>query len=253
MMTKRERKNNFHLYAILFCTISLWLFSTPAKCSSGRVVAFFISPALGKSTIYLKSVEIENSFVSSIETDNGEEPADDWSNIDPSGVVAPVGRMVTYKGSGLEFSITAGLKISGLYLGFCYSFINASFSGFSKRYMYVPELLRAGGTPFFDKASVPVNRVMGSIKYGLPFKTLRLNFQTRIGAMMIADTPIILGRAVEKGNAITGDVGMEFLIRPIKWFSVGVMGYLGFFAFPGNYEGSLGAITGVDGTFGFYF
>ncbi|MBN2803981.1 MAG: hypothetical protein JXR91_12885 [Deltaproteobacteria bacterium] len=202
----------------------------------------------------LKSVEIENSFVSSIQNNEGTDTTPlQWSDIDPSGVIAPVGRMVSYKGSGLELALTGGIKISGLQLGFCTSWINAAFSGFSKRYMYIPELLRAGGTPFYDKSEVSIFRLMGSIKYGIPIRKFRVNLQTRIGGMIIGDNLLILGRAVEKTNAFTGDFGLEFLMRPVKWFSVGVLGYAGFFAFPGSYEGSYGIITGVDGTMGFYF
>jgi hypothetical protein len=207
---------------------------------------------MGMATVRLQAVEIENSFVSSLNSDDSE-PSSDWSDIDPTGAIAPVGRMVTYKGNGLEMSITAGIKIAGLRLGFCYSWINASFSGFSKRYMYVPELLRAGGTPFYDTSSVSIHRLMSSIKYGIPIRKFRLNFQTRLGVMIVGNTPLVVGRAVEDNNAFSGDFGLEFTMRPSKWFSVGVLGYAGAFAFPGKYDGAFGVITGVDGTLGFYF
>lgn len=230
---------------------ALWLLHALPCQAGGKVGSVFIEPTMGMATIYLQAVEIENSFVSSVSADA--EITDEWNNVDPNGVIAPVGRMISYKGNGLEMSVTAGVKISGLKLGFAFSWINANFSGYSKRYRYQPELLRAGGRSMHDASKVPLFRLMGAIKYGIPVWRLMLNFQTRIGGMLVGPTPLIVGRAVEKENAFTADAGLELAIRPNKWVSVGVLGYAGAYVFPGTYEGALGAIIGVDGVLCFYF
>lgn len=222
----------------------------PIAAFAGKMAAFYVEPHLGAATIIMRAVEIENSFVTSV---SKEEVILEWSDIDPAGVIAPVGRMISYKATGVETGISAGIKISGLKLGFSFCVINASFSGYSKRYRYMPELLRAGGRKYQDSDQTPVFRWLGTVKYGIPIWRVQLSFQTRIGAMAFGNTSLIIGRAAEEKGGITADVGLEASLRPNKWFSVGVMGYGGLFAFTGKYEGAMGGVFGGSGVLGFYF
>lgn len=223
--------------------------TSPANAS--RTAAFYLEPHLGFVSIRLRAVEIENSFVAAINYDS--EDDESWDEIDPEGIIAPVGRMVSYKGTGMDMGIEAGVKISGLKLGLSYSWLNVSFSGYSKRYRYMPELLRAGGQKLYDTSNFSIYRIMGSMRYGIPIWKFLLNLQTRIGALIVGDTALIIGRAAEEKAGFTGDVGLEFSIRPNKWISVGIMGHAGFFAFAGKYEGAMGGVFGGNGVFSFYF
>ena len=221
-----------------------------AKARPDRTAAFFIEPSMGMAMVYLRAVEIEGSFVTALA---GGEVADDWENVDPSGVVAPVGRMISYQGRGMEMAITSGIKISGLRLGIGFSWINAAFSGYSKRYRYMPELLRAGGRTFYDASRIPLFRILASVKYGIPIRRLLLHLQTRIGAMVAGDTPLVVGRAVEQHDAVTVDFGLDLTIRPVKWVSFGVLTWAGAFAFPGTHEGAMGFLVGFDALACVYF
>ncbi|MBN2671145.1 MAG: hypothetical protein JXX29_05710 [Deltaproteobacteria bacterium] len=223
----------------------------PQTAFAGKIAAFYLEPHLGAARVILRAVEIERSFVSSVAQ---EEVSYDWSDINPDGAVASVGRMISYKGSGLEMGWTTGLKISGLKLGFTFSWLNVTFSGYSKRYRYSPELMRAQGRKYWDTDTVPVFRLLGSVKYGVPiWRRMLVNFQTRIGSMVVKNTALVVGRAVEENNGLTADVGIEFTLRPNKWLSVGVLGYGGLFAFAGKYEGGMGVLLGGNGVFCLYF
>ncbi|MBN2718656.1 MAG: hypothetical protein JXX14_22615 [Deltaproteobacteria bacterium] len=238
--------------ALAAAGVVVWVLLLSPAANAGRVASFYLEPHFGAARVIMKAVEIERSFVSTI----GQKDVQySWTdvNINVEGGIAPVGRMIGYTGSGVELGFGTGIKISGLQAGFTLTFINAAFSGYSKRYRYSPELLRAEGKKYTDADTVPMLRLLGSVKYGIPVRRLLLMFQTRIGRMKFRDTSLVLGRAVEKDNGITADVGIEVALRPSRWISVGFLGYGGFFAFTGKYEGGMGGIFGGNGTFCVYF
>ena len=216
---------------------------------ANRIGAFYLEPHFGAARVTLKAVEIEKSFVTTVSGKDFTETG----NINPEGVIAPVGRMVGYKGSGMEVGFTTGIKISGLKLGFTLTCINAVFSGYSKRYRYEPIRFRAVGVKYKDTDNAPILRILGTIKYGIPLFGALLQFQTRIGKMVIRDTRLIKGRAVEDDDGLTADVGIELAVRPCRLISVGFLGYGGFFAFTGKYEGGMGSLFGGNGTISLYF
>jgi hypothetical protein len=204
----------------------------------------------------LQALEIESSFVSTLTSEEeGDEESvfDDWSSVDPNAIVAPVGRMIRYKGTGMELGINGGIKISALQIGLSVGWIAASFYGYSKRYMYLPEYLQAGGLKYWDRGDCNIVRIMGQIKYGIPLWKLQLQFQTRLGTMIIGKTPLIFGRAVVNENAVTGDLGISLAFRANRWFAVNILGYGGFYAFTGKYEGAFGSLGGFNAGLGFYF
>ena len=220
--------------------------------SAGRIAAFYLEPHFGAARIIVKAVEIERSFVSTVGKSDIEYSLTDV-NLNLEGGIAPVGRMVSYKGSGVEAGFGTGIKISGLKMGFTFTWINAAFSGYSKRYRYSTQLLKAEGKKLVDSDTVPIFRLLGAVKYGIPFGRLLLQFQTRIGRMIFRDTSLVLGRAIERDNGLTADVGIEATLRPSRWISIGFLGYGGFFAFTGKYEGGMGGVFGGNGTFCIYF
>ncbi len=257
---ERRRTSVFHrpyllwkagtgLPVILSVVMSVAILLLSANASAGRVAAFYLEPHFGAARLILKAVEIERSFVTAVTSD----ASYGLTDINPEGIIAPVGRMISYSGGGVEAGFTTGVKISGLKLGFTFTWINASFTGFSKRYRYSPELMRAQGRKYEDEDTLPVFRLMGAIKYGVPIMRILLQFQTRIGRMIIRDTSLIVGRAVEEQNGMTADVGIEATMRPSRWISIGFLGYGGFFAFTGKYEGGMGGVFGGNGTLCIYF
>ena len=229
--------------------IPLILFLFASDAHAGRVAALYLEPHFGAAKLILKAVEIERSFVSAVTND----ATYGLTDINPEGIIAPVGRMISYTGGGMEAGFTSGIKISGLKLGFTFTWINASFSGYSRRYRYSPELMRAQGKKYVDADTLPIFRLMGAIKYGVPIMRLLLQFQTRIGRMIIRDTSLVVGRAVEEQNGMTADIGIEATLRPSRWISVGFLGYGGFFAFTGKFEGGMGGVFGGNGTVCIYF
>jgi len=219
-------------------------------CAAGRPLMLYLEPRLGFAHVYLSAIEIDNSFVSTI---SNESVWDDLTNVDINGVVAPVGRVVRHEGNGMSAGGSAGIRISGLRLGVSFSWVGAQMSGYSKRYLYTPELLRASGRRYYDTGDVDFFRLQGEFGYGLSLKMIVLEFMTRVGSMHTGPSALILGRATETASAITGEIGVSLKLRPSRWISVGVAGYGGFFAFLGTYEGSFGWIAGVDGTICLYF
>lgn len=244
-----QQRPSFLFY---FCCIA-FLFCGVVACPNavaGKVAAFYVEPHLGAAKLLLRAVEIENSFVSAVAQ---EEAALEWTDINRDVGIASVGRMIAYEGSGLEMGLTAGIKISGLKLGFTFTRIHATFTGYSKRYRYSPELMRAQGRKYWDSDTLPVYRLLGTVKYGIPIWRTVVNFQTRIGGMIVKNTSLVVGRAVEEQGGITADVGLELSLRPNKWLSVGIMGYGGIFAFVGKYEFGMGGVFGGNGLLCLYF
>ena len=239
---------------LIMAIAALLLLLVTENAHAGKIAAFYLEPHLGVARVMMKAFEIERSFVTVVGQKNSQYTWTDV-NLSAEGGIAPVGRVINYQGTGVEMGFGTGIKISGLKLGFTLTFINATFSGASKRYQYYPEQLRAEGKKFSDTDRAPIVRMMGAVKYGVPIGRFLLQFQTRVGRMAFGHTSLILGRAAEKDNGLTADAGIELTLRPSRWFSVGFLGYGGFFAFlgDGKYAAGMGALFGGNGTFCLYF
>ncbi|MBN2527360.1 MAG: hypothetical protein JXR76_13275 [Deltaproteobacteria bacterium] len=242
-----HQQRHFVGWPMALCALTVLL--SASNVFANRIGAFYLEPHLGAARVQLTAVEIERSFVTTVSGKDFEKS----QNINLDGVIAPVGRMIGYKGSGMEVGFTTGIKVSGLKLGFTLTCINVSFAGYSKRYRYETTRLRAVGIKYKDSDNAPILRLLGTVKYGIPILGALLQFQTRIGKMIVRDTMLIMGRAIEKEDGLTADVGIELGVRPKRWFSVGFLVYGGFFAYKGKYEGGMGSLFGGNGTVSIFF
>jgi hypothetical protein len=214
-----------------------------AKAADG--VTVFVEPSVGFTAATLKALEIETAFISPKLDENGEPiDTDDWESVDPSEFQATVGRRAYYEGSGFSCGVAAGVRLFAVMLGVSYTFDSLTLDGFSKRYRYLPDKLRAGGRKFMDDGPAEFHRVEAMLRYILPVWKIQLEFQTRIGGIFVDEGPLIVGRAIREENGFTGDVGLGLGVSPVKMLTVRAGGYYGFFSFSGDYEGAYGTIGG---------
>jgi opacity protein-like surface antigen len=217
--------------------------SAPAVAADG--IGFYVKPSVGYSWITLKTLEIETNFVRPPLDDEGD-PIDDNADFDPDDARRSVGRRTYYTGGALTLGISGGLHLFDLWLGMSYSYMPSDLEGYSKRYRYEPEKVRATGKKFNDEGVAQFQRVMLELRYGLPIWRFEIDFQTRVGAIYIEDGPLIMGRAVDSEAGYTGDLGVGLAFAPFRYLKLGVSGWFGFFSFTGKYDGAYGTVGGID-------
>jgi hypothetical protein len=208
-------------------------------------IGVYVKPSLGYSWITLKTLEIETTFVRPPIDDEGD-PIDDKAEFDPDDARRSVGRRTYYEGGGMAVGISGGVHLFDLWLGVNYSYLPVELDGYSKRYRYEPDKVRATGKRFHDKGVAQLQRVTAELRYGLPIWRIELSFQTRVGGIFIDEGPLIMGRAVESGAGYTGDLGIGLGFTPFRYLTVGVSGWFGFFSFTGKYDGAYGTVGGLD-------
>jgi hypothetical protein len=217
--------------------------SCAAQAADG--VGFYVQPTAGHTWVSLKSLEIETNFVRPPLDDTGN-PIDDKADFDADDARRSVGRRTYYTGSGPAVGVAAGLSLFDLRLGINYSFMPIEFDGYSKRYRYEPEKVRATGMKFNDSGVAPLQRLTAELRYGLPIWRFTVDFRTRVGAIYVDSGPLIMGRAIEAGSGYTGDLGAGLLFTPFSYVSLGFVGWFGFFSFTGKYDGAYGTVGGLD-------
>jgi len=158
----------------------------------------------------------------------------------------PVGRKSYYEGGGLSAGVAAGLRLSSMRVGAEYAWSSMTMEGYSQRYRYDPEKLRARGRRFLDEGTVIVQRVLCVLEYGLPFGPLEVKTRTRIGGVFIDEGPLIIGTALDRGAGFSGDLGLGLEVAILGWLGIAVHGFFGFVSFSGNYDGSFGALGGFQ-------
>jgi hypothetical protein len=125
-----------------------------------------------------------------------------------------------------------------------YTFDSLTLDGFSKRYRYMADKLRAGGRKFLDDGPADFHRVQAMLRYILPVWKIQVEFQTRIGGIFINEGPLIVGRAIQEERGFTGDLGAGVGVSPAKALTLRIIGYYGFYSFSGDYEGAYGTLGG---------
>jgi hypothetical protein len=231
------------LVIALGCSLFATLVAGEAHAAGG--IGAYLEPTAGYTWINLKSLEIETTFVRPPLDDDGE-PVDDQADFDLDDARRSVGRRTHYTGGGGTIGISGGVRLFDLWLGINYSYIPAEMDGFSKRYRYEPEKVRATGKKFEDSGTAWFQRLTAEFKYGLPIWRFAIDFRTRVGAIYVNSGPLIMGRAVESGSGYTGDLGGGLSFTPFSYVAVGVTGWFGFFSFTGKYDGAYGTVGGID-------
>jgi hypothetical protein len=223
--------------------LALGLAAGGASAADG--VTVFLEPSVGFTAATLKALEIETAFIIPKLDENGDPiETDDWASVDPSEYQATVGRRAYYEGNGFSTGVAGGVRLFAVQIGVSYTFDALTLSGFSKRYRYMPDKLRAGGRKLVDEGRADFHRVAAMLRYILPVWKIQLEFQTRIGGIFVDEGPLTVGRAIRQKNGFEGDVGAGVGVAPLDWLTVRAGGYYGFFSFSGDYEGAYGTLGG---------
>jgi len=219
----------------------------PGTAFAANPVGVFFEPLIGIGHVKISTLEIDTTFIKAVAPEDGtsgipREPTE----IDPASVQAPVGRKTRYEGTGVLTGASLGLKIDSISFGVSYGFTSAEIGGYSKRYNYYPEKMRAGGRKFNDEGRVGFHQVMGLVRYGLPIWKFEFEFISRVGGVFIDDGPLILGRAVSVKKGFTVDLGVGLIYKFHRHFTAGIAGNFGLFTFSGSYEGAYGLLSGAS-------
>jgi len=229
--------------------IALWVGLAATLVAGGANAAggvgIYLEPTVGYTWINLKSLEIETTFVRPPVDEYGD-PIDDKAEFDADDARRSVGRRTYYTGGGASIGVAGGLRLFDLWLGINYTYIPADLEGYSKRYRYEPDKVRATGRKFDDEGTSWFQRLTAEFKYGLPLWRFSFDIRTRVGGIFINSGPLIMGRAIEAGSGYTGDLGAGLSFTPFSYFAVGVTGWFGFFSFTGKYDGAYGTVGGID-------
>lgn len=225
--------------------VALGASAAAGECLAAGGVGVYLEPTAGYTWINLKGLEIETTFVRPPLDEDGD-PIDDEADFDADDARRSVGRRMYYTGGGGSFGIAGGLRLFDLWLGVNYAYIPADLEGYSKRYRYEPDKVRATGKKFNDEGTAWFQRVTAEFKYGLPLWRFTVDIRTRVGAIYVNSGPLIMGRAIEAGSGYTGDLGAGLSFTPFPYVAVGVTGWFGFFSFTGKYEGAYGTVGGID-------
>ena len=243
-------RRNRNSILIATAAAALAILSTAGAARAADGVTVFLEPSIGFTAATLKALEIETAFIRPKLDDNGDPiDTDDWEHVDPSEYQATVGRRAYYKGNGFSCGVAGGVRLFAVMLGVSYTFDAVTLDGFSKRYRYLPDKLRAGGRKFMDDGRAEFHRVEAMLRYILPVWKIQLEFQTRIGGIFVDEGPLIVGRAIREEKGFTGDVGVGVGVSPIRALTIRASGYYGFFAFSGDYEGAYGTLGGFTVSF----
>jgi hypothetical protein len=235
-----------HLLFIPVVSAALAAAGAPSGARAANGVSVFVEPSVGFTAVTLKALEIETAFIRAEVDENGDPiETDDWENVDPTEFQATVGRRAYYEGTGFSCGVSGGVRLFAIQIGAAYTFDTLTLDGFSKRYRYMPEKLRAGGRKFLDDGRADFHRVEVLLRYILPIWKIQLEFQTRLGGIFIDEGPLIVGRAIREQNGFTGDLGIGIGVSPVKFLTVRVAGYYGFYTFSGDYEGAYGTLGGL--------
>lgn len=219
----------------------------PAGADAGGF-GVYLMPTVGGDWLTLKSLEVEQGFISAPATPElGEFEGPNAEGPEQVSARRPVGRKSYYTGSGISVGVAAGLRLASLRVGAEYIWSSLAMDGYSKLYRYDPDKLRARGREFLDEGPVQLQRVLCALEYGLPFGPLEIKFRTRVGGVFLDEGPLIIGAAVDRGAGIAGDLGLGLELRILGWLGAAVHGSFGFVSFSGNYDGAFGTLGGVSG------
>jgi hypothetical protein len=219
----------------------------PAPAAAGGFGAYLM-PTVGYDWMTLKSLEVEEGFLSPpLDPETGELDEEAAEELAAGGSRRPVGRKSYYQGGGLSTGVAAGLRLASLRLGAEYAWSPVGMDGYSKRYRYDPEKLRARGRRFLDEGTIVIHRALAVLEYGLPFGPLEVKVRTRIGGVFLDEGPLIVGDSVDRGAGFVGDVGLGLEFAVLGWLGLAVHGHFGFVSFSGQYDGAFGTIGGLQG------
>jgi hypothetical protein len=238
-------------YGLLYVALIVMLFSTASSAFDG--VKLYATPAVGANWLRIKSMEIEKTFVS-LASDNTS--VTELANEDQV-----VGSKSFYTGSGVTPSVSAGIKLFSLGLGFHFAYTamktnkgqkgDKKTGGYYKEYRYSSEYNGAVGNNQYQQGTIGVKRIMFELLYGLPVWRFEFVFTTRVGGCMVDPNKLQIGRAISTKNGIAGELGMRIEFYPLDFLGIGFGGGGGFFAFAGTYEGTYGGGGGFSGNLTF--
>ncbi len=220
--------------------------------AAGRVDAggfgAYLKPTFGYDWMTLKSLEVEQGFLSPpLDPETGDIDEEAAEELALSSARRPVGRKSFYEGGGVSTGVAAGFRFSSLRLGAEYAWSPVQMDGYSKRYRYDPEKLRARGRRFLDEGTITVQRVLCVLEYGLPFGPVEIMARTRVGGVFLDEGPLIMGNSVGRGAGFAGDLGLGCELAILSWLGIAVHGFYGFVSFSGKYDGAFGSLGGIDG------
>jgi hypothetical protein len=208
----------------------------------------YLKPTLGYDWMTLKSLEVEQGFLSApIDPETGDIDEEAAEELALGAARRPVGRKSYYEGGGLSTGVAAGLRFASLRLGAEYLWSPVAMDGYSKRYRYDPEKLRARGRRFLDEGTITVQRALCVLEYGLPFGPLEVMARTRLGGVFLDEGPLIMGNSVDRGAGFVGDLGLGLELSVLGWLGISVHGFFGFVSFSGQYDGAFGTMSGIQG------
>ncbi|MBW2278887.1 MAG: hypothetical protein JRF63_15445 [Deltaproteobacteria bacterium] len=144
------------IFSALFFALVVSIGAAEAWATGG--VGVYLEPSFGYTWINLKSLEIETTFVRPPIDDDGD-PIDDEAEFDADDARRSVGRRTYYTGGGGSIGVAGGLRLFDLWLGVNYAYIPADLEGYSKRYRYEPDKVRATGKKFDDAGTAWFHRL----------------------------------------------------------------------------------------------
>jgi len=235
-------------FTVLFAPLALCAVAFSTAARAGNEFSLFLEPFIGVTAATINSLEVENAFVSSQVQEGEDDPTldDDWTTVDPSTYKTPVGRKAYYSGKGLSLGAALGIRLFAVQLGVSYIHDGVDAEGFSKRYRYSVDKMRATGRRFNDAGVVQFHRIVALVRYILPFWMMQLELSTRIGGVYLDEGPLIVGRAIENKCGFAGDLGVGLGFSPVKMLTLRATGFYGFYSFSGEYEGTYGMLSGFE-------
>ncbi|HUT79208.1 MAG TPA: hypothetical protein VM285_16030 [Polyangia bacterium] len=219
----------------------------PARAAAGGFGGYLM-PTIGYDWMTLKSLEVEQGFLSApVDLETGDIDEEAAEELALGNARRSVGRKSYYEGGGLSTGVAAGLRFSSLRIGAEYTWSPVAMEGYSKRYRYDPEKLRARGRRFLDEGAITVQRALCVLGYGLPLGPLEITIRTRIGGVFLDEGPLIVGNSVDRGAGFVGDLGLGLELSVLGWLGIAVHGSFGFISFSGQYDGAFGTMGGIQG------
>lgn len=232
---------------LVFLLVAAALLLAGGSVRAADGIGLFLKPTVGGAWVTLKTLEIEKTFIRPPDAEDGDEEPD-FGDFTEDDARRPVGRKAYYEGSGLAVGATAGVRLFSLWLGVNYSWMPVNLRGYSKRYRYDPDRVRATGRAFVDEGSAEFQRIQLEVRYGLPIWRFELALQTRVGGIIVDEGPLLIGRAANGDNGLTGDFGAGISYAALGWLTLGITGWFGFYSFTGAYDGAYGTVGGLDGS-----
>jgi hypothetical protein len=228
---------------IFFLAGAFALVLAPDLGAAAELFGVYLEPWVGGTWQQFKALEIDETFLKK----NPDEELEKERFLEEN-KAAVVGTRATYQGSGPTFGASGGLRLSSLRIGVHLNWTLIHLEGYSKRYRYDPDALRARGRKYYDERDIDIQRILFELGYALPIGILELIFRSHVGGISFDSQSLVMGQAVESGRGLTGDIGVGLSLALASFLSAEIGGWFGFYAYTGKYDGAYGTLGGIVGT-----